>query len=86
MACGAILGAQSSALIANLAIPSELMGKGFIIFLFLMAIAMWFKNKRPPRDNTTVKLAVVTKKNRLITFGIGLILGIISDLFGAGGG
>lgn len=86
LACGAILGAQGGALIANLALPSELMGKGFVIFLFLMAISMWFKNKRPPRDNNSVKLAVMTTKNRLITFGIGLLLGIISGLFGAGGG
>ncbi|MBP9040982.1 MAG: sulfite exporter TauE/SafE family protein [Anaerolineaceae bacterium] len=86
LALGAILGAQGGALIANLAVPNELMGKGFVVFLFLMAISMWLKNKRPARDNSNVKLAAMNAKNRLITFGIGLALGIISGLFGAGGG
>ncbi len=86
LALGAIIGAQGGALIANLAVSSELMSKGFVLFMFVMAISMWLKNKRPPRENNNVKLTTMNMKNRLITFGIGLLLGVISGLFGAGGG
>jgi len=86
LAVGAILGAQVGALIANEFVPSELMGKGFILFLLAMAVTMWVKSFRPKKENTKVRLSEMNHKNRLITFGIGLLLGINSGLFGAGGG
>ena len=86
LAAGAVLGAQAGALVANEALSSELMGKGFILFMFLMAISMWIKSVRAPREIEELPLAEMNTKNRLITLGIGLVLGLISGLFGAGGG
>ncbi len=86
LAIGAILGAQAGALVANAFVPSELMNKGFILFMFVMAISMWVKSFRPRQENTSVRLSEMTHKNRLITLGIGLLLGVNSGLFGAGGG
>jgi uncharacterized membrane protein YfcA len=54
--------------------------------MFLMAISMWIKSTRPTREVSDSKLAILNWKNRLITLGIGIILGVISGLFGAGGG
>ena len=86
LAGGAILGAQAGALVANKFVPSDLMSKGFILFMFVMAVSMWLKSYRPREENTKVRLSEMTNKNRLITFGIGLGLGVWSGLFGAGGG
>jgi uncharacterized membrane protein YfcA len=86
LAVGAIFGAQAGALVANEALSSDLMSKGFVFFMFLMAISMWVKSTRPTREVSDSKLAILTWKNRLITLGIGVILGVISGLFGAGGG
>ncbi|NMC85424.1 MAG: sulfite exporter TauE/SafE family protein [Anaerolineaceae bacterium] len=86
LAVGAILGAQAGALVANEALSSDLMSKGFVFFMFLMAISMWIKSTRPTREVSDSKLAILNWKNRLITLGIGIILGVISGLFGAGGG
>ena len=86
LAVGAILGAQAGALVANKFVPSELMSKGFILFMLAMAVSMWVKSYRPRQENTKVRLSEMNNKNRLITFGIGLVLGINSGLFGAGGG
>jgi len=86
LAIGAILGAQVGALVANEFVPSYAMNIGFIVFLFVMAITMWVRSGKPPRENHTVRLAEMNTRNRLITFGIGLLLGVNSGLFGAGGG
>ena len=86
LAVGAILGAQAGALVANKFVPSDLMSKGFILFMLAMAVSMWVKSYRPKQENTKVRLSEMNNKNRLITFGIGLVLGINSGLFGAGGG
>lgn len=86
LAIGAILGAQVGALVANAFIPSDLMSKGFVLFMLAMAVSMWIKSYRPRQENSKVRLSEMNNKNRLITFGIGLILGVSSGLFGAGGG
>ena len=86
LAIGAVMGAQGGALIANETLSSNLLSKFFIFFIFLMAISMWIKSTRPPRETTETHLAVMTNRNRAITFGIGLALGVSSGLFGAGGG
>ena len=86
LAVGAILGAQAGALVANKFVPSELMNKGFILFLLAMAVSMWVKSYRPRKENTRVRFSEMNNRNRLITFGIGLLLGVNSGLFGAGGG
>ena len=86
LAIGALLGAQAGASVANRAIPANVMGKGFVFLVFAVAIAMWIKSTRPERKTSEAPLAAMTPRNRLITFGIGLLLGTISGLFGAGGG
>ena len=86
LAIGAVIGAQAGALVANEALSSDLMSKGFVFFMFLMAISMWIKSTRPPREFKDSTLAEMNNKKRAITFCIGLVLGIISGLFGAGGG
>lgn len=86
LAVGAIIGAQAGALVANEFVPSDLMSKGFILFMIGMAVSMWMKSYRPKRENDRVRFSEMNNRNRLITFGIGLLLGISSGLFGAGGG
>jgi uncharacterized membrane protein YfcA len=86
LAIGAILGAQVGAQISNIAIPATLLNYGFLIFIFGMAFAMWFKRAKRPEDDAPHRLAKMNWRNRLITLGIGLLLGINSGLFGAGGG
>jgi uncharacterized protein len=86
LAVGAILGAQAGALVANEFVPSDIMSKGFVLFMIVMAVSMWVKSFRPRQENVKVRLSEMNIKNRLITFGIGLILGVNSGLFGAGGG
>ncbi|HNT24987.1 MAG TPA: sulfite exporter TauE/SafE family protein [Anaerolineales bacterium] len=86
LAVGALLGAQAGARIANTSISGDLMSKGFVFLVFAIAISMWIKSTRPERKISGAPLAAMTNKKRFITFGIGLVLGIISGLSGAGGG
>jgi uncharacterized membrane protein YfcA len=86
LAVGAILGAQVGALVSNIAISAKFLNIGFLIFLFAMAISMWFKTEKPEVVNNGHRLAEMNWRNRLITLGIGLLLGVNSGLFGAGGG
>ncbi len=86
LAIGAILGAQAGALVANQFVPSDLMSKGFTLFMLIMALSLWIKSYRPKKENVKVRLSEMNHKNRLITLGIGLLLGVNSGLFGAGGG
>jgi uncharacterized membrane protein YfcA len=87
LAIGAILGAQAGAQVSNIAIPATFLNIGFLIFIFGMAIVMWFKKTdKPKSEDKPHLLAEMTWRNRIITFGIGLLLGINSGLFGAGGG
>lgn len=86
LAAGALLGAQAGAFVANQSISGEMMGKGFVALMFVMAISMWFKGTRPERKRSEAQLTKMTMKNCLLTFGIGLVLGTFSGMFGAGGG
>jgi len=86
LAIGAILGAQAGAHFSNLVISAKFLNIGFLVFLFIMAISMFFKRAQPSGEEKAHRLAEMTWRNRLITLGIGLVLGINSGLFGAGGG
>jgi uncharacterized membrane protein YfcA len=86
LAIGAILGAQAGAHFSNLVISAKILNIGFLAFLFIMAISMFFKRDQPSGEEKAHRLAEMNWRNRLITLGIGLILGINSGLFGAGGG
>jgi uncharacterized membrane protein YfcA len=85
LAVGAVIGAQAGAHVSNIVISSNVLNIGFLVFLFIMAVSMWFKSEKPQSENSH-RLAEMNWRNRLITLGIGLLLGINSGLFGAGGG
>lgn len=87
LAGGSIIGAQIGASFANVSLSSNQMGIGFVIMLFVMAIAMWRKSKlpaKPKEESATIQ--PMTAKTIFMSLGIGLLLGIMSGLFGAGGG
>jgi hypothetical protein len=87
LAVGSIAGAQLGASFANNTISSSGLGVGFVIMLFLMAIAMWRKSTLPPKPKVeSSQIQSNTLKTILISLGIGLALGTMSGLFGAGGG
>jgi uncharacterized membrane protein YfcA len=88
LAVGAFVGAQGGALVSNkITEDAKFLNIGFLIFLFAMAISMWFKKAdKPIGVEKAHRLAEMNWRNFLITFGIGLVLGINSGLFGAGGG
>ena len=47
LALGAIVGAQIGSLLANQSLSGGQMGVGFIVMIFIMAIAMWRKSMLP---------------------------------------
>ena len=87
LAAGSIIGAQIGASFANVSLSSNQMGIGFVVMMFVMAVAMWRKSKLPTKpkvESTTIH--PMTAKTIFMSLGIGLLLGIMSGLFGAGGG
>lgn len=86
LAVGAILGAQAGAHFSNLVISAKFLNIGFLAFLFIMAISMFLKSDKSSGEEKGHRLAEMNWRNRLITLGIGLVLGVNSGLFGAGGG
>jgi uncharacterized membrane protein YfcA len=87
LAVGSVIGAQIGALFANNALSSHQMGTGFVVMMFVMAVGMWRKSSMPAKpkvESETVQ--PVTLKTIAMSVGIGLVLGIVSGLFGAGGG
>ncbi len=87
LALGAIVGAQVGSLFANQALTGGQMGVGFIVMIFIMAIAMWRKSILPSKPRIeTENTQPLTPKTVLVSLGIGLLLGGMSGLVGAGGG
>jgi len=87
LALGSITGAQIGASFANEALSSHQMGSGFVVMMFVMAIAMWRKSKLPSKPKVeSENIQPTTFKTILMSLGIGLLLGLMSGLFGAGGG
>lgn len=87
LAVGSVVGAQIGALFANKVLTSGQMGFGFVAMMFVMAIAMWRKSTIPAKPKVESEaIQPVTIKIIAISLAIGLILGIVSGLFGAGGG
>lgn len=88
LALGAVVGAQIGSLFANQALSSTQMGAGFVGMMFVMAVGMWFKSNRhpakPKEEPETVQ--PLTAKTIFTSLGIGLVLGVVSGIFGAGGG
>jgi len=87
LAVGSVTGAQLGASFANEALSSNQMGWGLVAMLFVMALAMWRKSHLPPRPTVEAEsIQPTTLKTVLMSLGIGLLLGVMSGLFGAGGG
>ena len=85
LALGAIVGAQVGSLFANQALTGGQMGVGFIVMIFIMAIAMWRKSILPSKPRIeTENTQPLTPKTVLVSLGIGLLLGGMSGLVWAG--
>lgn len=87
LAVGAIVGAQVGSMFANRALSGGQMGVGFIVMIFIMAIAMWRKSMLPSKPRAEAEnTQPLTPKKVLASLGIGLLLGGMSGMVGAGGG
>ena len=87
LALGAIIGAQIGSLLANQSLSGGQMGVGFIVMIFIMAIAMWRKSMLPSKARLDVEnIQPLNPKKILASIGIGLLLGGMSGMVGAGGG
>jgi len=87
LALGAIIGAQIGSSLANQSLSGGQMGVGFIVMIFIMAIAMWRKSMLPSKPRLDVgNIQPLNPKKILASIGIGLLLGGMSGMVGAGGG
>jgi hypothetical protein len=89
---GSVAGAQAGSIFADM-IPPLGMSNLFGLMLIPMGILLWVKGIRRTtgglKDNNsenTARLPVQTRKQQLIALSLGLFVGIICGLFGAGGG
>lgn len=94
IAVGSILGAQAGSYLSVL-VPTASLNNSFSIFLLISAVLLWVNGKkgftsRKPAiiKNGKIKSTVDFIRRRPRIFGIvlGLLVGIISGIFGAGGG
>jgi uncharacterized membrane protein YfcA len=94
IAGGSIIGAQAGSYLSVL-VPTTSLSNSFSIFLLISAVLLWlngtkgFTSKKPSiNKNGRIMSAVEFVRNRPRIFGIvlGLLVGIISGFFGAGGG
>lgn len=90
IAFGSVIGAQAGSVFADM-IPSVGLSKLFGLMLTPMGVLIWLRGIRrtiggtqDSQENNT--LPVETRRGRLIAFGLGLFVGIMCGLFGAGGG
>jgi hypothetical protein len=90
IALGSVVGAQAGSIFADMMPPVGL-GNLFGFMLVPMGILLWMRGI--PRTTGGVSsssnssgLPVETRKGRLIAVGLGLFVGIMCGLFGAGGG
>ncbi len=87
LALGAIVGAQIGSLLANQSLSGGQIGAGFIVMIFIMAIVMWRKSMLPSKPRIeSENTQPLTTKTVLASLGIGLLLGGMSGMVGAGGG
>ena len=87
LALGAIAGAQIGSLLANQSLSGGQIGAGFIVMIFIMAIVMWRKSMLPSKPRIeSENTQPLTTKTVLASLGIGLLLGGMSGMVGAGGG
>ena len=92
IALGSVAGAQAGSIFADM-IPPLGMSNLFGLMLIPMGILLWVRGIRHTtgvlRDNdseNTIGLPAQTRKQQLTALGLGLFVGIMCGLFGAGGG
>jgi len=92
IALGSVAGAQAGSIFADM-IPALGMSNLFGLMLIPMGILLWVKGIRRTtaglkenNSENTVGLPVQTRKQQLIALGLGVFVGIMCGLFGAGGG
>jgi hypothetical protein len=92
IALGSVFGAQAGTIFADM-IPPLGMSNLFGLMLIPMGILLWVRGIRRTtgglQDNdseNTTRLPAQTRKQQLTAVGLGLFVGIMCGLFGAGGG
>ncbi|MDY6917424.1 MAG: sulfite exporter TauE/SafE family protein [Chloroflexota bacterium] len=89
IALGSVVGAQAGSIFADM-IPALGMSNLFGLMLIPMGILLWVRGIRRTTggvsNSANNTLPVETRKGRLIAVGLGLFVGIMCGLFGAGGG
>jgi len=92
IAAGSVVGAQAGSIFADM-IPPLGMSNLFGLMLIPMGILLWARGIRRTTgglknddSENTARLPVQTRKQQLIALGLGVCVGIMCGLFGAGGG
>jgi hypothetical protein len=90
IAFGSVFGAQAGSVFADI-IPSIGLSSLFGLMLIPMGILIWIRGIRRTTGGVqdsqgSNTLPVETQRGRLIALGLGLFVGIMCGLFGAGGG
>lgn len=90
IALGSVISAPAGSLFADM-MPSVGLSNLFGLMLVPMGILLWVRGIRRTtggmgNSENSNTLPVETNRGRLIAFGLGLLVGIMCGLFGAGGG
>lgn len=90
IALGSVIGAQAGSIFADM-MPAVALGNLFGFMLIPMGVLLWMRGIRGTtgsvgNSSTNDALPVETRKSRLIAVGLGLLIGVMCGLFGAGGG
>lgn len=85
LAGGAVVGAQIGSHLANL-IPQQGLTGGFSIFVVITGLIFWLRALTEKKFSLSFLRSTNTKKKIFITLVIGLGIGLMTGLFGAGGG
>ncbi len=85
LAAGAIIGAQIGSHLAN-QIPQEGLTGGFSIFVIITGLIFWLRALTEKKISLSFLRSSNVVKKILLTVAIGLGIGLMTGLFGAGGG
>ncbi|MEM2467919.1 MAG: sulfite exporter TauE/SafE family protein [Candidatus Jordarchaeales archaeon] len=94
LASGAVLGAQAGSILAA-HIPELELGGGFGVFLMISGVGLWRENVRrrlrlfsgaSASDVEAGGNVSVVSRQAAMSFVIGFLIGVVSGVFGAGGG
>jgi hypothetical protein len=89
IALGSVVGAQAGSTFADM-IPPIGMSNLFGLFLIPMGVMMWFRGIRGAatlaQATSSEAAPMMTTKSKLFAVGLGIFVGIMCGLFGAGGG